>query len=73
LTTLPQFGLPQGFKRDDLTPIRKNNRGVSGVERLRTPVTGILTPIRKNIRVIFGVDHDTTAVTDILIFGLQLN
>ncbi len=25
-----------------LTPIRKNNRGISGVERLRTPVTGIL-------------------------------
>ena len=24
------------------TPIRKNNRGISGVERLRTPVTGIL-------------------------------
>ncbi len=25
-----------------LTPIRKYNRGISGVERLRTPVTGIL-------------------------------
>ena len=25
-----------------LTPIRKNNQGISGVERLRTPVTGIL-------------------------------
>ncbi len=25
-----------------LTPIRKNNRGISGVERLRTPVAGIL-------------------------------
>ncbi len=25
-----------------LTPIRKHNRGISGVERLRTPVTGIL-------------------------------
>ncbi len=25
-----------------LAPIRKNNRGTSGVERLRTPVTGIL-------------------------------
>jgi hypothetical protein len=25
-----------------LIPIRKNNRGISGVERLRTPVTGIL-------------------------------
>jgi len=24
-----------------LTPIRKNNRGISGVERLRTPVAGI--------------------------------
>jgi hypothetical protein len=25
-----------------LAPIRKNNRGISGVERLKTPVTGIL-------------------------------
>jgi hypothetical protein len=54
------------------TPIRKYNRGISGVERLRTPVAGILTPIRKNIRGIYGVDHNVTAVTDILIFGLQL-
>ncbi len=52
------------------TPIRKNNRGISGVERLRTSVAGILTPIRKIIRAIYGVDHDLTAVTDILIFGL---
>ena len=27
---------------EPLTPIRKNNRRISGVERLRTPVTGIL-------------------------------
>ncbi len=56
-----------------LTPIRKNNRGISGFEQLRTPVTGILTPIRINIRGIYGVDHDMTAVTDILIVGLQLH
>jgi len=24
-----------------VTPMRKNNRGISGVERLRTPATGI--------------------------------
>jgi hypothetical protein len=29
-------------KTESLTPIRKNNRGISGVEWLRTPVTGIL-------------------------------
>jgi len=50
----------------------KNNREIAGVERLRTPVAGILTPIRTNIRGIYGVDRDMTAVTDILIFGLQL-
>ncbi len=27
---------------DVLTPIRKNNRGISGGERLKQPVTGIL-------------------------------
>jgi len=25
-----------------LAPIRKNNRGISGIERLKTPVAGIL-------------------------------
>jgi hypothetical protein len=25
-----------------LTPIRKNNQGISGIERLRTPVAAIL-------------------------------
>ncbi len=51
----------------------KNNREITDVERLRTPVAGILTPSRTNIRGIYGVDHDMTAVTDILIVGLQLN
>ncbi len=29
-----------------LAPIRKNNRGISGVERLRTPVTGSATTLK---------------------------
>ena len=58
--------------RSLLTLPRKNNRGISGVERLKPPVTGILTPIRKNIRSIYDVDHNMTAVADILILGLQL-
>ena len=57
-------------RRVNLDP-KKQSR-IFGVERLSTPVTGILTPIRKNIRGIYGVDHDMTAVADILIFGLQL-
>ncbi len=36
-------GVPRDYRRSRvLTPIRKYNRGISGVERLRTPVTGIL-------------------------------
>ena len=33
---------PSGPAILELAPIRKNNLGISGVERLRTPVTGIL-------------------------------
>ncbi len=36
--------LSRGYRESQLglTPIRKNNRKISGIERLRTPVTGIL-------------------------------
>ncbi len=44
---LAALGFRAGDRLAILAPIRKNNRGISGVERLRTPVTGILTPIRK--------------------------
>ncbi len=31
-----------GTRRERLTPIRENNRGIYGFEQLRTPVAGIL-------------------------------